>query len=204
MGSYIRNGAKILYNYALALVLFVVFVYIFIIIAGNNFGKLLPLYSFIIFIFTFFIIYSETKRQGRKEKKPQNFLNPYPLKGLFYGIVGFLPVALLEAVSVFISFETDFANNLKHIAVNTIMGPLFFIIKPLGEKPLGYVAASLIIPLVSMLGYMAGYYGIDILKIFKKEDKKPEVKGFEKSPWNPSSGKGTAGPKKKKKQTKKV
>lgn len=197
MSNYIKNGLKILYNYALALVLFIVFVYIFITIAGNNFGNLLPLYSGIIFIFTFFIIYSETKRLGIKEKKPQNGLNPYPLKGLVYGIAGFLPIALLEVISVFISFGTEFANHLKHVAVNAIMGPVFFIIKPFDEKPLGYIIASLMIPLVSMLGYMAGYYNFELLKKFKK-GKKLEAKGFEKSPWNPSKKSGSTGSKKKK------
>ena len=204
MGNYIRNSARILYNYALALILFIVFVYIFITIAGNNFGKLLPLYSFIVFIFSFFIVYSETKRLGLKEKKPQNGLNPYPLKGLVYGLIGFLPVAVLEVVSVFITFGTEFGDHLKHVAVNAIMGPLFFAIKPFDEKPLGYVIASLIIPVVSMLGYMAGYYGFDILKIFKKTDKKPVTKDFVKSPWNPSNGAKTTGSKRKKKQPKKA
>jgi hypothetical protein len=205
MGNYIRNGARILYNYVLSLILFVVFVYIFITIAGNNFGNLLPLYSFIIFLFTFFIIYSETRRLALKEKKPQNGLNPYPVKGLVYGAIGFLPIAVLEVVSVFITFGSEFGNNLKNIALNTIMGPLFFIIKPLGEKPLGYAAASLIIPVVSMLGYMAGYYGFSVMKSLKKEDKKPKAKAFEKSPWNPSNkAKTSAGSKKKTNQPRKI
>ena len=203
MGNYIRNSARILYSYALTLILFIVFVYIFITMTGNNFGKLLPLYSLIVFIFSFFIIFSETKRLGLKEKKLLNGLNPYPIKGLVYGIIGFMPVAVLEVVSVFISFGTEFEDHLKHVAVNAIMGPLFFAIKLFDEKPLGYVIASLIIPVVAMLGYMAGYYGFDI-KIFKKADKKPETKGFEKSPWNPSKRTGTAGSKRKKKQPKKV
>lgn len=204
MSSYIRNGARVLYNYALALILFIVFVYVFITITGNNFGKLLPLYSFIIFIFTFFIIYSEMKRLAQKEKKPQNGLNPYPLKGLVYGLAGFLPIAVLEVVSVFISFGSEFENHLKHVVINAFMGPLFFIIKFFGEKPLGYIIATLIIPVVAMLGYMAGYYGVDIIKRIKKKEKKPEARGFEKSPWNPSSKAGSAGSKKKKKQNKKV
>lgn len=202
MGNYIRNGARILFNYALSLILFGVFIYIFMSIAGDNFGKLLPIYSFILFIFAFFIIYSEMKRLAIKERKPQYELNPFPLKGFIYGISGFLPIIVLELISVFISFGDEVGNHLKHIAINTIMGPLFFLIKAFDEKPLGYAAASLLIPAVAMLGYMSGFYNFNIIRKVKKKDEKPVEKVFEKSPWNPSI-KSKSGSKKKK-QIKKV
>ncbi len=203
MGNYIKNSARILYNYVLSLVLFAVFVYIFLSISGDKFGALLPIYSFVIFLLAFLLIFSETKKLAIKEKKPQYELHPYPFKGFVYGLIGFLPMIVLEVVSVFISFGNEVGDNLKHIAVNSIMGPLFFIIKLFGESVLGYIAASLAIPVVAMLGYMAGYYGINIIKSIRKKDDKPETRAFEKSPWNPNNKTG-ASPKKKKRPAPKV
>lgn len=205
MKDYIKNGAKVLYNYALTLIVFAIFIYIVISAAGSNFGNYLPFYSLLLFLLAFFIVYSDMKRLAAKEKKPQYDLKPYPLKGLVYGLIGFIPVALLEIVSVFLVFDAEFANNIKRIALNSLMGPLFFIIKLFGKEPLGYVLATLAVPVVSMLGYLAGYYNFDIIKRIKKEDKKLAPKGFEKSPWNPSNRTGVArSGKKKVKQSKTV
>ena len=200
MKNYIKNGAKILYNYVLTLIVFAIFIYVFISATGSSFGTYLPLYSFLLFLLAFFIIYSDTKRVGIKEKRPQYDLKPYPLKGFVYGLVGFIPVALLEIVSVFLVFDAEYANNIKRVALNALMGPLFFIIKAFGKQPLGYVLATLAVPVVSMLGYLAGYYNFNIIKRIKKEDKKFAPKGFEKSPWNPSNKTGTAAGRKKRAQ----
>jgi hypothetical protein len=50
-----------------------------------------------------------------------------------------------------------------------------------------------------MLGYLAGYYGLDIFrKIFRKKNEVQE-RAFTKSPWNPTnSAKKSSGKKKKK------
>lgn len=205
MKNYIKNGAKVLYNYALTLIVFAIFIYIFISAAGANFGNYLPYYSFGVFLLAFFIIYSDMKRLALKEKRPQYDLDPYPLKGFVYGLIGVIPIALVEIVSVFMVFDAEFANNIKRIALHSLMGPLFFIIRIFGKQPLGYILATLAIPVVSMLGYLAGYYSFDIIRRIKKEDKKLTTKGFEKSPWNPSNRTRAAkGGKKKVKQSKMV
>jgi len=201
MKDYVRNSAKVLFNYVLSLIVFAIFAYIFMSLAGSSFNSLLPFYCFVVFLFVFFLVYSDMKKLAEKEKKPQYELNPYPLKGLVYGALGFLPIAVLELISVFIVFEDKMVDHLKHVAVNVLMGPLYFIIRILGEKPLGYILASLVIPLLAMLGYMAGYFGVSPFKFLKKTDAKPVGKGFQKSPWNPTNRpSGTAAKKKKKKK----
>ena len=123
-----------------------------------------------------------------KEKKPQYNLNPYPLKGLVYGLIGAMPIALIVAVASLISLKGEVALRLREVAINTFLGPLYFLIRWLDESPIGYASAILLLPLIATLGYLAGYYGINITeKIFKKKPV-PE-KGFTKSPWNPSIGK---------------
>ena len=205
MKNYIRNGARILFDYFVTLIIFVILIYIFLSITKDNFNKLLPIYCIFIFIFAFILIYSEMARLAQKEKKPQYDLKPYPLKGLVYGAVGFLPVAFIEVLSTVIVFKEQFVDHLKHVFINVLMGPLYFIIRFMDEKPLGYALASLVIPVVAMLGYMAGYYGFSTGNLFKKADNKTTERAFTKSPWNPTnSASGKPAKKKKRKITGKV
>lgn len=183
--NYIRNGAKILFNYFMALVVFLIFIYVFISITKDNFGKYLPLYSILIFLLMFLIVYSDMKIIAVKEKKPQNEMNPYPLKGLVYGLIGAVPIALITGIVSVISFGNQY-DRIKHLAINSLLGPMFFLVKWLNESPAGYAAGILLLPLTAMLGYLAGYYGINIMSKLKKKKAVAE-KGFTKSPWNPSN-----------------
>lgn len=199
--NYIKNGLKVLVGYCISLIVFGVFIYVFLSLAKDNTNTLLPYYSLLMFLLVFAIIYSDMKKLAEKEKKPQYDLEPHPMKGLLYGFIGFSPIILIEIISVVMVFENQFADRIKHLAVNTLMGPLYFIIKAGNESPMGYISASLIVPLIAFLGYLAGYYGVNITKLVKKSDKnKPAQAGFTKSPWNPTN-KVSSAPIKKKKKT---
>lgn len=198
--SYVKNGSKVLFGYLVSLLVFGIFIYVFISLAKDNMYVLLPYYSLLFFLLAFSIIYSDMKKLAEKEKKPQYDLKPYPVKGLVYGAIGFLPVALLEVISVFLVFGDQMADRIKHLAVNTLMGPLYFIIRMAGEAPIGYILASLAVPVIAMLGYMAGYYGFNVKKALKKTDENQNTQQvFKKSPWNPTN-KAAAAPVKKKKK----
>lgn len=198
MKNYVRNGVKVLVDYLIALLIFVILIYIFISLAGNKFITYMPAYSLLIFAFGAFIVYADMKTVAAKEKKPQYELNPYPLKGLVYGLLGFAPIALLELVSVFIRFSAGEYDRLEHVVLNVLMGPLYFMIRLFGEAPLGYVLASLLVPILAMIGYLSGYYGFEINKK-KKEQYASQQAAFKKSPWNPSNTvKGKSNGKKKK------
>ena len=199
--SYIKNGLKVLFGYCISLLVFGIFIYVFLSLAKDNTNVLLPFYSLLFFLMAFAIVYTDMKKLAEKEKKPQYDLHPYPLKGLIYGLIGFAPVMLLEIISVFIVFGDQVADRVKHLAVNTLMGPLYFIIRAVGEHPIGYILASLAVPLIALLGYLAGYYGFNISKHLKKEDPgKTSQPTFKKSPWNPTN-KATPAPVKKKKKS---
>lgn len=202
MKDMIKSSAKILYNYAMALIVFVIFIYVFMSLTKENFDKWLPLYSFLLFLFTFLIIYSDMKGLAIKEKRPQYEMNPYPLKGLVYGLIGSIPIALLVAVAAIIRFSDDTVERIKHLAINTFLGPMYFLIRGLDETPIGYIAAILMLPLIAMLGYLAGYHGINITDKIKKK-KAVQEKGFTKSPWNPTNA-SVKGAGKKKKKVKKT
>lgn len=186
--NYIKNGLKVLVGYCISLLVFAIFIYVFLSLAKDNTNKLLPYYSLLFFLMVFSIIYVDMKKLAEKEKKPQYDLHPYPLKGLIYGFIGFSPIILIELISVFIVFGDQFADHIKHLAINTLMGPLYFIIRAGSEKPMAYILASLVVPLIALLGYLAGYYGFNIFKYLKKEDKnKSSQATFKPSPWNPTN-----------------
>ncbi len=197
MKEYIKQGARILGNYCISLVIFAIFIYPFMSITGENFNKWLPLYCVIIFLFATLIIFSDMKTIAIKEKRPQYDLNPYPLKGLVYGLISIIPLAVITAASALFHFQDGIIDHLKHVAVNVLLGPMYFLIRLLKESPLGYAAALLLIPLIAMLGYLAGHYGVNITEKIRK--KKPvQEKGFTKSPWNPTNKTSGTGKKKKK------
>lgn len=198
MKQYIKTGGKILYDYAMSLIIFVVFLYPFIGLAKENLYTWLPLYCIIVFIFTFFLIYSDMKALAIKEKKPQYELNPYPLKGLVYGLFAIIPVILVTGVLSLLRFDNSAADRIRHLAINTLLGPLYFIIGWMKESFFGYAAAILVIPILAMLGYLAGYFDIHIMKIIFKKKNVVQEKGFTKSPWNPTAGRKKSVKKKKK------
>ena len=198
MKQYFRTGGKILYDYVMSLVIFIVFLYPFIGLAKENIYTWLPLYCIIVFLFTFFLIYFDMKDLAIKEKKPQYKLNPYPLKGLIYGLVAIIPVAVAAGVLSLLHFENSVADRIRHLSVNILLGPMYFIIGWMKESFFGYVIAILVIPILAMLGYLAGHFGINIFRtIFKKKEVVQE-KGFTKSPWNPTIDQKKTGKNKKK------
>jgi len=186
MKIYIKNGVRVLYDYIVALIFFMIFIYPFMVLTKDSFNSLLTWYSLLFFLFAFFLIYAEMKEAGIKEKNPHYEYSHYPLKGLVYGLIGVIPIALVTGIFTFIHFSSDIAERIKHVGINAFLGPLYFMIRWMKEAVPAYFAAILVIPVIAALGYLAGYFGIDITgKIFKKQPQEQQ-KGFTKSPWNPT------------------
>lgn len=176
MGNYIKGALKILGGYCISLIIFGVFLYPVLSIARDKFSFWLPIYSFVIFLMMFAIIYSDIRKLAVKEKRPQYGLNPYPLKGFVLGLTGMVPIILLELVYLALNFSDPTLLRLKHVALNTVLGPLYGFIKLGGSSAAAYVIATLIVPAVAMLGYLAGFYGFELRKKSKKPVKMPQSK----------------------------
>ncbi len=201
MKMLIKNGMKILADYSMALIVFLIFLYPFFGLTKDNVYVWLPLYSAVFFIFAFAVIYADMKDLAKKEKRPQYELKPYPLKGAVYGLVGMAPVAVLVLVGALLHFSSFTADRIRHLIVNIILGPLYFVYRPLNESLTGYIISMLLLPLIAMLGYLAGFYGIEIFgKVFRKKAAVQE-REFSKSPWNPTNNAKKSSGKKKKKKT---
>lgn len=172
--NYLKSALKVLGDYFIIMLIFVFFSY--------PFFKHLRGYSFVVFILMFLLIYSDMNKLGIKEKRPQYDLKPYPLKGLVLGLIGFLPLILLVLVSPLINIQTSVVNfaNLKHLALNALLGPLFFLIKLGNEAFSAYILSSLVVPVIAMLGYLSGYYGFEASAFFRRFKKvnpsKPDIR----------------------------
>jgi hypothetical protein len=167
--NYIKSGAKVFGDYLISLILFIVFLYPFIVITGESFSNWLPVYSILIFIPMFSILYSNLNSIAKKEKRSEDRLKVYPLKGLIIGLIGFSPVILLEMVYPLIIFDNPAANRLKELVLKTILGPVFFILRFTGTSAVSYAIASLVVPAIAMLGYITGYYDIRLNEVFRKK-----------------------------------
>lgn len=199
MKMYIRNGMKLLANYTVSLVLFIIFLYPFIGLTKNNLYIWLPWYSALFFILAYFLIYLDMKALAIKEKKPQYELNPYPLRGAVYGVIGVIPISVIVVIGSLIRFSDFSADRIRHLLVNTILGPLYFLYGSMHESVISYAVSILLLVFTAMLGYIAGFYGINILnKVFRKKEEAQE-RPFTKSPWNPTNNAGKSSEKKKKK-----
>lgn len=164
MKNYISGGLKVLITYCITLVIFVVFLFTVISLAKDNFGFWLSVYSFAMFLLLAAMVYSDMERLALKEKRPQYNLNPYLMKGLVYGLIGMIPFAVLEIIYPLINLGDPILERMKHLALNTLLGPLYGFIKLGNESAVAYVLALFIVPVIAMLGYMAGLKGFKLRK----------------------------------------
>lgn len=162
MDNYFKGALKVFVGYCTVLLIFVIFLITVLSLAKDNLGPWLSIYSFVNFLLLFLIIYSDMKKLAIKEKRPQYNLDPYPFKGFVYGAIGFLPFIAIQMIYPFLNFNDALFDRIKYLALNTLLGPLFVFIKLGGKTALSHIAASSLVPIVSMLGYMAGFYGFEL------------------------------------------
>jgi hypothetical protein len=199
--EYVKGGLKVLGNYGAALLIYIILLYTFIAITGENFNKWLPLYSLIMFFLTASMIYADLWHLAVKEKRPQYGLKSYPLKGLIFGLIGFSPFIIIQIIAYSLNFEEPVFNNIKWAIVdNLLLGPLFVFISIFKKAVIGYIITLLIIPILSMIAYMAGYYGLELRKTLGLKKEIAYERKQELSPWNPTKQDDNKKDKKRKKK----
>lgn len=183
--KFIKTSIEILTSYLSILLIFVLFLYVFLSFAKDNYSKWIPFYSFIHFLLLYILIYPNMKKTAQKEKKYQQHENQaYPLKGFWYGVVGFSPFILISLLYVLYVLYFGYLRPVE-VAYKTLIGPIYWVARVFGLTIPGYVICLLVVPIIAGIAYLFGYYDIDVLKKLGK--KQPEqAKPFRKSPWNPS------------------
>jgi hypothetical protein len=181
-----RGISKVIWAYLVSLALFAIFLYPFMGII-KNYQKWLPIYSLVFFLLAGFLIFIEMRKLARAEKRDTIGSISYPYKGLVIGAFSTLPIIVLEAL-LLISFGDKFFDRYLELAIKTLLGPFYWIIKAGNGSIAAYLVILLVLPLMAMLFYLSGYYNIPAAKV---EKIKQNSETFKKSPWNPSAPKKT-------------
>lgn len=164
--SQLLRGLKVTTNYILMLILFLVFTMPIITIAKDGTQNVMAAFSFLIFLFMFYIIYVDMRVMAFKEKRPQYNINPPQYKGVFYGLIGTLPLILFQVILLMLKLPEDF-QTLKRRLYQGFGGPLYWFSKLLGDEPIHYIISFALIIVIAGLGYFAGYKDFYLLSFIR-------------------------------------
>jgi len=163
--SIIKRSMLVMKSYATTLVLFCTLSGA--VMAFDSAASIMPWFSFIMFLLMFMLLYTDMRNTAFKEKRPQYFINPPPFKGILYGIIGIIPILLLQTVVLLVSVPEDYSMA-KWRAFQVISGPVYWIARILGNKPAFYMAAMILIIIIAFLGYYAGHHNFYIAEWVRK------------------------------------
>ncbi len=171
VSSQIRRGLKITTDYSITLVIFVIFLSIVFNVAKNNLETGVFIFSILIFLILFSMLYTNMSDVAFKEKRPQYGLNPSPYKGFLYGLIGMLPILVLQLLNYVIPYGEKLLTLQRRI-LQGLTGPLYWLASLISEETWAYHLVLLVIPIIAGLGYLAGHHEFFImrkLKIFNKK-----------------------------------
>ncbi|MBP7175003.1 MAG: hypothetical protein KBA53_02145 [Thermoclostridium sp.] len=178
--SQIRRGLKITTDYLITLIIFFIFISIVFNIAKKDLQTGVFIFSIIIFLLLFSMVYNNMSDAAFREKRPHYGLNPSPYKGFLYGVIGTLPIFVLQLVNYLIPYG-DKLLTFERRVLQGLTGPLYWLASLISDQTWAYHLVLLVIPIIAGLGYLAGHYEFYImrrLKIFNKiiKGKKPQTK----------------------------
>jgi len=187
MKRYIKNGLRVLGDYGLMLLIFVVFLYVILVLGSNNLKIALMIYSICVGLLLCLMLNSDMHKLASKEKKPQNGIKSRSYDGFFFGLIGVVPIVVIEVLSVFLTFQDQAVEKIKHYILQIFMGPVYFIVKSGSNTFWGYFTATLFIIVISGFTYLLGYREIYIAKILGIERKpvQPQSKSNQKKGFDP-------------------
>ena len=174
MKRLLKNSFSTTTSYFITMILFGIFSYAFIALAKDNIYKWIPWYSGLFFLMFMSLTYSDFKKLAIKEKRPQYELNPKPVNGLIYGLIGEIPLIILTVIGVIMAYGSKINPEVQVViknVVKVILGPLYLIYSIPTNDILGFVLALICIPFLTMAGYTAGLYNIEIMLNIKKRYK---------------------------------
>ncbi len=179
--SQIKRGLKVTTDYLIMLVLFVVFALLALSYAEEGTPGAMPMFSFLIFLVTFYTVYVDMRMMAFKEKRPQYDINPSPLKGFLYGLIGVVPPVILQIIVMSLSFPESL-QTLQRRIYQGLGGPLYWFTRIIGNQPYHYILSFVLVILIAGIGYYAGYkefYLVNVLR--KKLGIKPKAKKSKRS-----------------------
>ncbi|NLG88263.1 MAG: hypothetical protein GX494_03460 [Clostridiaceae bacterium] len=182
ISSQIKRALRVTGDYFVSLIIFAVFSSVVFGIAKENIEKGIYIFSIVIFLIMFSLIYTNMSDIAFREKRPQYNLNPPPYKGFLYGLIGTVPIFIIQLLYYFadvVLFIPKEYLTIKRRVLQAFTGPLYWLAKLISHDTWAYHVVLLVIPVIAGLGYLAGHYEFYItkkLKIFNKIKGKNEKK----------------------------
>ena len=159
----IKNSLIVTKSYIGAMTVYLVFMFSVFIISRGNVESYLPIYSGIIFILLFSIIYSKMSKIAEIENNPSYNFNPSIFRGIIYGIIGIVPLIIILNILYLIPVASVF-ETFKLRIIQVYIGPLYWIASLSSHNIITYCLAFLVVPIISMLGYLAGNKKVYLFK----------------------------------------
>jgi NhaP-type Na+/H+ or K+/H+ antiporter len=179
--SQVKRSLKVTWDYLAALMIFAIFSSIALSIFKDDLEKGIFIFSILIFLIMFLMIYTSMSDIAFREKRPQYNINPPPYKGFLYGIIGTLPLFIIQLFYYAISVPEELLT-LKRRILQAFTGPLYWLAQMISLDVWAYHLVLLVIPVISGLGYLAGYHEfyilrkLKIIKNVKQDPKKHKTK----------------------------
>jgi hypothetical protein len=166
--SQIKRSLKVLSSYSMTLILLIVFIMPILGLAKDNTPTVMVYISFLLFLLLFLSLYTEMRDIAIKEKRPQYEINPPPFKGFVYGIMGAIPLVLIQTVAVLIVVPEDIKTLIRKL-YQGINGPLYWFSKLIGNAPVHYIVSYILVVVIAGIGYFAGHNNFYIVAFIKQK-----------------------------------
>lgn len=166
--SQIKRSLKICTDYALALILFFLFTMPVISGAKGNAQNGMTYLSIGIFIILFYTVYVDMRNIAFKEKRPQYNITPPSYKGFLYGLMGIIPLVVIQIILILIKVPTEY-ETLHRRLYQGFGGPLYWISRLLGDQPMHYVISFAGLAIIAGVGYFAGFKDFYLLSFIKQK-----------------------------------
>lgn len=108
--EYLKGASKIMMDYVVALLLFAVLFYVFVLVTKDAMNVWLPWYCLVMFLLIIPTTYKDMKTQAIRDKRPVYGIASNPLRGLYFGLLAIVPLVLLWGISRLIVFDQPLYN----------------------------------------------------------------------------------------------
>ncbi len=176
MKQTLKSSGKVAITYLSAVFLFSFFM-IGPLSMENNQYLWLTILSFILFLFLWSFMTQQMRKIGFNEKNPAANIPSYALKGFVYGLIGFSPFILIEVLYFLIYQPGTIAMQSFHVLFRSLFGPMYFLIRGLGYTWYAYLIATISVPIMSLVGYLIGYYDVSVRNLLTKKNNEDFLDG---------------------------
>ena len=152
--TFLRHAFKTTTDYLAILFIFVILSYPVISMGGENPAPAVRVVSVILFLLLFALLYRDMNEVDTRERRPQYEINPTPLRGLLLGLVGLIPVWLVQLVIALLPLTGN--ETFRTRLLQALCVPLYWLVSLAGGQAILYVVLLPVVALMGFLGYWAG------------------------------------------------